>query len=333
MAEQPAPPVITITNPAAPAPLSDVIGVEAARPPRRMTRAQRRTAWLAAVIVATGALGIWGVARIRQDHRLDQEAVRELIVALAGVDSTEPSPTGDLDLALLSDGPHPVTVVSVRLDVPGFPTVFARHNTLRPHEPQVVTFPSFQSCPAAISTGFDAPIRLRVRTYRGDETTLRLSTPLVAGAYEAGFVYETMERCSLYPPRLSLESQPPTDAGRLGPDLLLNLPVRNRSHAERRIAELTVGSGLELSSASVPVVLRGEEITILRLQLHVADCETALGSWGFAVQQPRFSSTIRGGPGGGSLSATVIGDGSTELAPDLLTAGDEVVGDWVLESC
>jgi hypothetical protein len=333
MAEQPAPPVVTITNPAAPGPLSDVIGIEGSRPPRRLTPAQRRLAWLATVIVATAALGMWGVARIKDDHRLDREALRELVVALAGVGGTELSGNGDLDLALLNNGPHPVTVVSVRLDVPGFPTLHARRNQLRPHEPQLVSFAPFRSCPAAASTGADAVIRLRVRTYRGDETTLLLTTPLTTGSFSAGFVLETVERCGLYPPRLSLEARSPTAAGRQGPDLLLTLPVHNRSHAERTIADLTVGSGLELRAANVPLILRGEQTVSLRLQLAIVDCETALGSWGFAVEQQGFAPVFGGAAGGGSLDATVVGDGTTELARDLLVAGEELVGEWVFESC
>jgi hypothetical protein len=331
---EPPPPVVTIINPAASGPLSDVIGPEASRPPRQLTPTQRRLAWLAVVIVTTTALGGWGASRIRATDRLDREALREVQVGLVGGDTSSlAGGAGRVDLALLSNGPHPVTVVSVRLDVPGFPTLPADPNRLRPHEPELVTFPSPSVCPASLSRAFDAMILLRVRTYRGDETTLRLATSPAAGAYSAGFVFESMERCGLYPPGLSLEAQRPTGTSRRGRDLDLTLPLRNRSAAERTITSLQLSGGLALRDQAPRIVLAGGMTVELPLRLHLTDCETALGSWGLALQQQGFTPTFRGAPGGGSLDATVVGDGRTERAANLLSAGDEVVGQWVLDTC
>ena len=329
---EPPPPVITITNPAAPGPLSDVIGVEASRPPRRLTSAQRRLAWLAAVIAATTALGLWGAGRIRTGDRLDRQALRELGIVPVGGDASLLSGTDDVDLSLLSTGPHPVTVVSARLAVPGYPTLRADHNELTPHEPEVVTFASPAACPASLPMSFDAPIELRVRTYRGDERTLELPSGSTTDAFTAGFALQTMDRCGLYPPAFSIETRTPVGAEQRGHDLLFTLSLHNRSRAERSISSLRVNGGLQLRGGTSTIVLSGGETTNLPLRLHVADCPLALGSWALVPQQQGFAPAFRV-VGGGSLEATVMGDGTVTDSIGLLNAGDELITHWVRETC
>src|SRR4051794_10302654 len=130
MAEHLPPPVITITDPSSPLPLSDVIGEEPSRPPRRLSTNQRRLAALVALIVATAYGGIWAVSRIREGHRLDREAVAELTLAVAASQEVG----GALELTLLNSGRHPVRLLSARLEAPGYPTMPAQSNLLRPHD-------------------------------------------------------------------------------------------------------------------------------------------------------------------------------------------------------
>src|SRR3954470_16173254 len=172
MAEHPPPPVITITNPSAPGPLSDVIGKEPRRAPRRLSRAQRALALLTAAVVGTAATGVWALGHIREGDQLDRAAVREVSVVAAVADESG-ADEHHVELALLNDGPHPVTVLSARLDAPGFPALAADENRrLPPHNPQVVSFPLPRRCPTTLRATFEGPVLLRLRTYRGAETTV-----------------------------------------------------------------------------------------------------------------------------------------------------------------
>jgi hypothetical protein len=65
----------------------------------------------------------------------------------------------------------------------------------------------------------------------------------------------------------------------------------------------------------------------------VHDCPAALGAWALIPQQQGFTPTFRAVPGGGSLDASVAGDGITEAAPGLLRAGDDPIASWVRAAC
>src|SRR5437899_689716 len=107
------PPVITITDPSAPGPLSDVIGREPKRAPRRLSRAQRALAVLTAAVVGTTGAGFWALGHLREGDQLDRAAVREVSVVAAVADESG-ADSHHVELALLNDGPHPVTVLSAR---------------------------------------------------------------------------------------------------------------------------------------------------------------------------------------------------------------------------
>ncbi|MCW2673397.1 MAG: hypothetical protein JWP14_1986 [Frankiales bacterium] len=333
MGEQPPPPVITITDPSAPAPLSDVIGEDAARPPRRLSAQQRRLAWLTTAIVVTGAAGVWAAGRIQRDHQLDRQALGELSVVTVTTDGVSGG-ENHLDLSLLNQGPHPVTVVWARLDAAGFPELVADKNTLPPADPQLVSFPLPKRCPRTLGSVFTAPVLLRVRTYRGDDRTLRFEGDPSESSFAAGFVFTTMARCGLFPPEFSLQLAGPVVTERLGGDLRLTLPVYNRSADQRSVASFAVSGGLALVASSTPVEIPGHGAARLQVRLRVTDCTAASGSWAFAAQQQGFTPTFRAVSGDGELDAVVNAQQATGVSATLLTAaGDNEVARWVLERC
>jgi hypothetical protein len=327
MAEPPPPPVITITDPHHAAPLSDVIGEEPARPPRRLTPAQKRLAWLCAAIVATVYGGIWGVTRIRTAQRLDRQALAEVSVVLSGGDSPTVG-TDSIELVVLSTGPHPLTVLSARVAAPGFPLLEADDNRLRPREPAIVTFSTVSDCPRSVSLALDASLVLRVRTYRGDEKTLELPPEEAGGS---GLLFQLMEHCGLFSPGNSLQVDAPGGFP-IGDDLTVTLPLHNRASSARTITRVTVNGGLRVVSVDTPVQLEGRGQASLAVRLHVTDCPAALGTWALEPQDQGFTPTFRG-VGGGSLDTTVAGDGVEEEALGLLSAGDPMLTDWIQRTC
>ena len=333
MAEQPPPPVITITDPSAPGPLSDVLGDDVTRRPRRQTRQQRGLAWLTTAIVATGAVGVWAASQIEHDHRLNRQALREISIVTLTTDGFS-SGASHVQLSLLNEGPHRLTVVSARLDSPDFPELLAAGNTLPPKEPQLVSFSLPKTCPQSLSQLLRAAVLLRVRTYRGDERTIRFKEDPIGSSFAAGFFFTTMARCGLYPPELSLQLAGPVNTERIGGDLRLTLTVYNRSADARSVASFAVSGGLALISSSTPVKLRGHEATHVRVRLRVTDCTAASGSWAFAAQQQGITQTFRIGSGDGELDAVVTAAAATGVTATLLTAADgDEVARWVLERC
>jgi hypothetical protein len=332
MAEHPPPPVITITNPSEPRPLSDVIGREPVRAPRRLSRAQRGLAVLAAAAVGTAAAGVWSVGRIQEDRRLDRAAVREVHVVAAA--ANEDGPDQDhVNLALLNQGPHPVTVLSARLDVPGFPALPADANSLPPDNPQLVTFPLPRHCPDSLRATFLAPVLLRLRTYRGAETTIRFDGEGSTGEFAAGFVFTTMARCGVYPPEFSLETTG-LAARSSGADLIVDVDVHNRSRLPRSLDALSVEGGLRLTTVGATIDLAGDETVQVQLRLSIDDCRAALGSWAFTPQQQGFTPTFRGIPGDGEVTGQVSGDGVAAPHVALLVAAqDDTVRQWVVDRC
>lgn len=336
MAEPPPPPVVTITNPSAPGPLSDVIGgvigKEPVRAPRRLTRAQRAVALLTAAVVGTAAAGVWAIGRIREDERLDRAAVREVAVVSAAADE-EGADQEHVDLALLNEGPHPVTVLSARLDVPGFPALAADTNRLLPHNPQVVTFPLPRRCPKTLQASFTGPVLLRLRTYRGTETTVRFDGGGSTGAFAAGFVFTMMGRCGVYPPDFSLETTG-VQARQAGPDLVVRLQLRNRSGSPRSLDHVAVNGGLTVRGVVQPVRLPGHGVVEVEVRLGLVECAAALGSWGVTPQQQGFTPTFRGLPSDGAVTGDVSGDGNVAADVSLLVvAQDAWVGRWVASRC
>ena len=330
MAAHPPPPVVTITNPADPRPLSDVIGYGPARPPRKLSRTQVRLAWLTAVILATTAAGVLAVARINEARRLDREALREvgLLASSQGISPLESE--GVAPLVLLSTGSHPLTVLSASLGLPGFPPLAAHDNTLQPDEPGVVYFTMPATCPRSVPWDTETPLVLTVRTYRGDERTVRIPAGGDAG-FGAAFFFQTMERCALFPVELSIVNRLPTSSTQQGRELLLTLPVSNRSRATRTISDMTVNGGLLLRSHLPTTTIPGNGTATLQVRLAIRDCSEALSVWAFTPQTGPEAS-FRGTTGGGTLNVLVSGDGTT-ASTALLGAGDDVIAPWIAGLC
>jgi hypothetical protein len=309
----PAPPVVTITNPAAPGPLRDVAPLE---PPRRLTPEQRRWAWLTAAILGLVSVAVHSAGALRDGHRRDRQALAEVMVA----------PVSDVEhpgaLTLLNQGRHAVSVLSVRLGVDGYPVLSARPNSLAPGSPDVVVFTVPSTCPRVTVVRPDAAVELRVRTYRGGTTTVRLPDQS-----DNGFVATALAQCGRFPPAFSLELQGVT-ASRAGRDLEVGLILTNRAPDVRTLQSFTANGGLLVVRDS-PTRFVGRSSAIASLVLRVTDCGAALGTWALVPQQQGFTPTYRAPTGGGSLDAQVDG----ETAVGLLTAGADSIRTWVLQTC
>lgn len=322
--DAPPPPVVTIVDPAAPGPLHDVVVLE---PAPRWTREQRLHAWLAAAAVVLAALGTYSAHQLRDDRRLDREALRG--IALSSI-ATGIADAGALRLALLNQGREPVSVVSARVAAPGYGPLVAVPNTLAPGEPVVVRFRR-AACPRDVPARYDAPVDVLVRTYRGGTRTVRFAG-LLDGSFIAGFLAAALESCGLYPPAFSLEVDG-VASRRAGPDLVLGLVLANRAQRPRTLVELLVGGGLALVRPGPPLALAAGGSGLVEARLRVVDCAAALGAWALVPQQQGFTPTYRSPPGGGSLDARVEGDGTTETAVGLVSAGSRTVTTWLRSVC
>ena len=328
------PPVITITNPSAPAPLSDVIGVEPTRAPRRLTWRQRGLAALAVASLGTAAAGVWGVAHLHEAQRLDAESVREVHVIGASVD-TPGLGFSSLGVNLLNQGPHPVTVLAAVIRDRDAVTLTARGNALTPNDPTFVRFRS-APCPktAPHYSRAGGAVALRVRTYRGRTTTVPLSDSEAAASLRGLYYVTTVTKCRLYPPGASLEPVGFPRAARAGRDLRLTLSLRNRSRSERTLTGFRVTGGLVVASSSAPVVFPGGERLGVTLTLRVASCSTARVSWAFALQQDGTTPAYQVLEADGALTTTVDGDDRVGDQGFLVSAGEvDGISTWVRDVC
>lgn len=307
------PPVVTIVDPAAPGTVVDVLPRE---PGRGLTPEQRVWAWLAGAILVLAGLAGYAASAIRDGQRLDRAALADVAVAPVS-DGHHPGA-----LTLLNQGHHPVSVLSVRIGVDGYPALPARTNTLTPGDPGVVVFAVPTRCPHARTDHLDAGVAVVVRTYRGGTRTVRFS-----GLLDNGFVAATLAQCGRFPPAFSLELEGVT-ARRTGRDLAVGLVLTNRAPEPRTLQAFTANGGLAVVR-TVPTRFAAASSAIASLVLRVTDCEAALGTWALVPQQQGFTPTYRAPTGGGSLDALVDG----EPAVGLVTAGTDTIRTWVRETC
>lgn len=309
------PPLVTIRNPASDAPLSDVIG---SGNERLVTRRQKRWAWGAAGVAVLVAGVSWGVQQLQEQRRLDRGAVREVSVDLIGNDLTAPEKKGVAQLTLTSSGRHPLTVLSARLDLPSFPELRTTPTSLRRGEPTVVDFQVPSVCPAAVK-GRPTRIELRVRTYRGDTTTVRVD-PRVGTGFSTVFVYQALGACG----RTGASALDPVVRFQGGEGVLaVVVQLHNASGVPRAVRSAQVGGGLVnfsgddiLAGPAAPLTLAPDQHSQLRVTLGVEDCDTALAAWA--------------GHGPGGITVPVIGS-REDL--QLVPFGDPTVVRFVRSVC
>ncbi len=175
MHELPEPPPITIRDPSRPAQHLDFLGNAddaAWRPGRRL----RVLAAVLVALLATAGLGLQHVRAASQDAALDRAALRELAVVLSAAvqDAAQSRPT-DVPLVLRNEGPDPITVVTVRLDQPGYATQ-AVQAPLAPAQNVTVVVTGTPVCGATVPDAGPQRVLVVVRDYRGGRRELTLST-------------------------------------------------------------------------------------------------------------------------------------------------------------
>ncbi|MCU1624439.1 MAG: hypothetical protein JWL79_3284 [Frankiales bacterium] len=320
-----------MTRSSTPVPLSDVIGEDVGRPPRRMSTAQKRLAWLAAAIVTTGAAGGWAVGHLREEQRLDQAALQDVaVVAVAGPDAA--GRDNRISLTFLNQAHHPVTVLSAH--IAGLPNLPADGNSLAPDDPQPVTFALPTGCPAALDLTLASPITLLVRTYRGGTATI-LITSDQGGRFLAGLTSGTTIRCGLLPPEVSLALTGLPVVRQVGADLLVDLLLRNDAAVPRTLAAVTATDGVTVVASDTPVHLAGKAAAVVPLTLRVTDCSAALSAWGVAPVQAGFTPTYRVISLDGEIDGTVSSGSTHDGHTSLLNAsqGIELIARWISKVC
>jgi len=298
-------PVVTITDPAHPAAPVDVIGAE----PRQLSPQRRHELWALAGVALLVAAGVWAAQHVAESHRLDRAAERELVLQVTGAD---PDPG---TLSLMSVGRHPVTVLSIGLDVPHLPMMRTSPTSLLQGAPVPVRLPRAAACPPD-ATGSPSNLLVRVRTYRGQQRTLRL--PL-AGADDATtqVVYAMLAGCGSYAPEESLLIGKPRFA-QLPALILVDVPVSNRDSVPRQLVYDSYLGGLGDVDAETKLLTLGPHTTVVvHLQLAVVDCTDAVGTWQRERTDGLFGD-VTGSAGGGV---------------QLLDYSEPTVDAWVGQQC
>ena len=311
--DRPAPPLVTITDPSQPAPLSDVIGEDR---PDRFSRSQKRWAWALAALVALGAGAAWGLQQLAEQHRLEQAAVRELSLSLLGNDRVG---TGSADVTVLNAGPHAVTVLSVGLDLPHLPALTTRPTKVGATEPSAIPVTLPTTCPASVA-GSPRNLLLRVRTFLGNETTLRVNVSNGKG-FVSQVVYAALAPCGP-PPASSITTR--VVVHRTAENVDLGLTVTNSSALPRQISEPAFtgdDTGGGIISAGAPDLhlldLPPHGTAFFGASLFLDDCELAKQSW---------TATARGG-----VQAEVTGRGGETVV--VVPFADEGMRRFVLAAC
>lgn len=299
------PPVVTITDPAAPGDDGDVIGAE----PRQLSPRRRRELGALAVVLLLLGLGVWAVRRVEEQHRLDRASVRELSIGITAGGSDPAT------LSLLSAGPHPVTVLSLGLDLPHLPAVRTTRTTLVRGGPAVVPFALPASCPREVR-GTPQDVLVRVRTYRGQVRTLRLPVAL-ADRFTSDAVYAMLAACGGYAPDDSFVLGP-RHVRRSPEGLVVDVTVRNRSSVSRQLVYDALTGGLgSFDAVTTFVPLAPGASAHLSVPLSVQSCDEALATWQPASNDG-FRAAVSGSSGGGVV---------------LVPYADPAVDAWVSSQC
>lgn len=295
-------PIVTISDPAHPAPPRDVLGAE----PRQLSPAAKRGVRLLVVIAVVAAAGVWGARYVVEQRRLDREAVSELNLGLAGS-------VGDPTVVqLISAGRHPVTVLSAGLDLPHLPLLSRTPTRLVPNAPTDLSVTAPSSCPASVA-GAPSALVLRVRTYRGQERTVRL--PLGDPEnYLTNVVYQVLAGCGGYAPGDSFTRTSTTTEAVDG--ITVRVTVHNRAAVPRQLQLDEVTGGLFLAADAPGLVALGPgQSRDLELALSVEDCLEATSTW-------------RPGAADG-FAAAVTGGGRFVYLP----YGEPAIVSWVRNYC
>lgn len=338
------PPVITIRDPNAPSPLSDVIGGgdEGDDRPRRQWSWRDRglAVMVVAVIVTTGA-GLWGVEHLHDEQRLDKASVTEIDLNAANTDdSSSDFSFGTIQVALANDGPHAVSVLTARMVGTSLPVLTARSNSIKPNGTKTVRFrrPRCpESLPAFRGTGFSAAdLELTVRTYRGQTTKVTVTDPSAVNNLLSGYYFVTVEACRLYPPESSLQQVSRLTTVRQGKDLVVTLAVRNRSKKPRTLHRILAGGGLSVVRGTEDLEFAGGARHDITLTLRATECARAVKDWGLSFDElSNDPSSSFEDLQPGDVSMVVYGDGELDARGILFTSGFDGTGitPWVRSVC
>ncbi len=336
MRDEPPPPVITIRNPGAPAAPVDVLHAGPELPPRKqLTAQQKRVALLAALIVATTAVGVRAAAHLHRSNELDAASVRALHLQTipTAVSSFRADIGRDLALGLLNLSGGPLTVVSVRYDAPGFPELRPRTGSLPPDTPTFLLLPLTGDCPRRpLVTTRGGAVVVRLRTSRGIASTVRLSDEGAMG-FGSDYASTVARQCHITRPGDSLVSDAPPLAARAGPDLRLTWTVRNSATHARTLQRVET-SGIELVASNAPFTLTYNEEHRLSVLLRIASCTGARQAWGVLREHHRATPILQPVNANGAISLVVQGDDAVDPATPFVLPGQvDAIREWIVDRC
>lgn len=269
------PPLVTITDPQHPGPLTDVLQVGDGQEP---WRPGRRVLGVAVVLLVAAALAVFLVHRSadRAADRRSLDAIR-----LSAVDSDERI------VVLINEGPDPVTVEDLTIGREG--AVAQRVSVLLlPDERRRVLLNRDSPCPTSVPTAAPSALRLTVRSDRGDTRVVRVD--IHDTALSVSLELQLREQCGLYPPADSLDLQDP--AVTLVRDaIVVRTRLYNRASEPRVVTAILAGPGLRASvSPPLPITasaaLPGQVGTPVGLTIRVVvrDCAAVRAAAAVATQ-------------------------------------------------
>lgn len=312
--ERPAP-VLTITDPGRPAPLTDVLQVGVERDPWRPGPRLRR-ALLAGLPLLAAAVAL--VAYVGQ-RSAEHAAVRRELARVAVVADD----AGFSAFVFRNAGPDAVTVLTARVDGAGNRTSPVAQ-PISPGDTLLIPLRVDAPCPARVPQTGPAGVQLEVRTDRGSRRAVHVDLSDTQTSF--ALLDGVRDRCRLFDEADSFEVER-AGAGTEGRSMVVFADVSNRSVLARAITGLSAGPGFRVVPlTALPLDVRTRVHVAARVT--VSDCAQALQTTG-PIASGRFDGSYTGG-----LQATV--NGHAFSAPAVLFVGatyDLALHDLVETSC
>jgi len=314
------PPPITIRDPSRPAPCPDLFEKQDRdlRRPGRQTqrdRPTRRGRLLGALILAFVA-----VAGLDVEHRraaatqaeLDRVAREEVAVVLsAAVQGELHGVETDVPVVLRNEGPHRLTVVSVRLDQPGY-AVQPVGTAMEPAQDTTVVIRIGPGCRTPVASVGPRRLLVLAQDTRGGRRELALAT--APEMLDEQILLAARRACGLLPLQESLEPRA-VQVRRVRDTVELNAPLQNVGVLPVVLVGVAPDRGLSVTvEPALPLPLRpdtgagsSQPAQPLRFVLRVARCD-ALARRPLLGQQGRsLVLRLRGSDGGVATTSLLPG--------------------------
>ncbi len=307
-------PLITITDPNRPAPVSDIVGDD--RGPKgslrwQLTRPSARQLQVLAAIVVLLAVALPSAVVLRQrqhEQNLDRVALADLRLSAAPDDVPTDVVGGTARLTLLNDGHQRVTVVGARVDREHYADQMF-HVFVDPGGSALLTLGPDVACPKSASQSSPTGVLVTILTARHQRRTVRIP---VGNSFFAATYQSLLERaCGLLSPGESLQVDLVSQVLK-GEHVEVVLDVRNDAALARTLTSMTAGDGFDVStSPALPLQMAPGAASPRRLTgtVSVSSCPSARQLAG-PSDGALLGDLLLGvtGDGGDAVSAAYLGD-------------------------